>query len=87
MASTTTQILRGQIFVGCGLGMTACARVRRLPWEDALLWCCTWSPSARRVTSTEAQLTVGVRCCVPDASVKKMMLVSMSTGRQVIAVG
>ena len=32
--------------------------------------CSTWRPSARQVMRTEAQPTVGVRCWVPDASVK-----------------
>ena len=75
VASTTTQILRGRIFAGGGVAVTASAGVRSSPWEDAPkmvapVWCYTWRPTARRVMRTEAQRTLGVRCCVPDASVK-----------------
>ena len=75
VASTTTQMLRGSI-VACGVvAVTASARVRSSPWEDAPkmvapVWCSTWRPSARRMMRTEAQPTEGVRCWVPDASVK-----------------
>ena len=92
VASTTTQMLRGWIVVGGGVVLTVSARVRNSPWEDAPkmvapVWCSTCSPSARRVTRTEAQPTVGVRCWVPDASVKKMTSVSLGMGRRAIAVG
>ena len=75
MASTTTQMLRGRIAVCGGVAVTASAMVRNLAWEDAPkmvapVWCSTWRPSACRVMRTEAQPTVGVRCWVPDASVK-----------------
>ena len=57
------------------VAVTVSARMRSLPWEDAPklvapLWRSTWRPSTRRVMRTEAQPTVGVRCWVPDASVK-----------------
>ena len=85
-------MLRGWLIVGCDVLRILSARVRSLPWEDApkmvaLLWCSKWSPSTRRMTCTEAQATIGVRCCVPDALVKEMMLVSLGTGRRAIAVG
>ena len=82
VASTTTQMLRGRIVVGGGVAMTASARVLSLPCEDAAkmvapVWCSTWSTPTRRVTHKEAQPTVGLRCWVPDASVKKKMSVSL----------
>ena len=72
--------------------LTVSARVRSSPWEDAPkmvtpAWSSTWSPSACRLTSTEAEPTMGVRCWVPDVSLKKMMLVSLGTGRRAMAVG
>ena len=75
MASGATQMLRGWIVAGGGVAVTASARVRSSPWEDAPkmvapVWCSTWRPSARQVMRTGAQPTVGVRCWVPDASVK-----------------
>ena len=36
----------------------------------APVWCSTWRPFACQVMRTEAQPTVGLRCWVPDASVK-----------------
>ena len=71
----TTQMLRGRTVVGGGVASTASAMVRSSPWEDAPkmvvpVWCSTWRPSACRVMRTEAQPPVGVRCWVPDASVK-----------------
>ena len=75
VASTTTQMLRGRIVVGCGVAVTASAMVRSSPWEDAPKmvapgWCSKWRLSACRVMRTEAQRFEGVRCWVPDASVK-----------------
>ena len=75
VASRTAQMLRGWIVAGGGVAMTASARVRSSPWEDAPkrvapVWCSTWRLSARRVMRTEAELTVEVRCWVPDASLK-----------------
>ena len=75
VASTTTQMLWGWIVAGGGVAVTASARVLSSPWEDAPemvapVWCSTWRPSARQMMHTEAQPTVGVRCWVPDASVK-----------------
>ena len=74
------------------MAVTASAMVRSSPWEDAPkmvapVWCSTWRPSACRVMRTQAQPTVGVRCWVPDASVKWMMSVSLEMGRRAIAVG
>ena len=34
------------------------------------VWCSKWKPSARRVIRTQAQPTIGVRCLVPDVSLK-----------------
>ena len=75
VASATTQMLRSRIVAGAGVAVTASARTRSSPWEDAPkmvapVWCSTWRPSGRRLMRTEAQLTGGVRCWVPDASVK-----------------
>ena len=49
-------MLRGWNVVGGGVVLTVSAKVRSLPWEDApkmvaLVWCSTWSPSARQVTA------------------------------------
>ena len=49
--------------------------------------CSTLSQTARLVRGREAQPTVAVCLWVPDASVKKMMLVSLGMGRRAIAVG
>ena len=92
MASTTTQMLRDWVVVGSGLVLVVSARVRSSPRQDAPkmvapVWYSSWSPSARRVMPTEAQPTMGVCCWVPKASLKKMMLVSLDTGRRAIAVG
>ena len=59
VASTTTQMLRNWIVAGGGVAVTASARVRSLPRQDAPkmvapMWCSTWRPSARRVMRTEA---------------------------------
>ena len=53
VASTTTQMLRGWIVGGGGVAVTASARVRSSPWEeapkmDAPVWCSVWRPSGRR---------------------------------------
>ena len=53
VASRTIQMLRGRIVAGGGVAVTASARVRSSPWEDAPkmvapVWCSTWRPSARR---------------------------------------
>ena len=88
MASVTTQMLRGMAVVGSGLVWTVYSRVHSLPWEVApKMLVPVWSQSARQVTRTEAQLTVGVRFALLDLSVKKKMLVSLGTGRGAIAVG
>ena len=92
MVSMTTLILRGWAVVDGGVVLTVSARVRSSPWKDAPkmmapVWCSTWSPSKRRTTRMQAQRTLGVRCWVPDVSVKKMMLVSLGDGRRAIAVG
>ena len=78
----------------CGwrCGVEGSTRVGTSPLEDALkmvaaVWCSAWSPSARQVTRTQAQTTVGVRCWVHDASVKNMTWLSLGTGRRAIAVG
>ena len=65
----------GGIVVGGCVAVTASARVRSLPWVDAPrmvapVWCSTWRPSGRGVMRMEARPNVGVRCWVPDASVK-----------------
>ena len=75
VASTTTQIMRGWIVAGGGVAVTASATVRSSLWGDAPklvapVWCSTRRPFARLVMHTQAHLTVGVRCWVPDASVK-----------------
>ena len=85
-------MLRGWIVMGVGVLLTLSVRVRSSRWEDAPkmvapVWCSTRSPSTCRVMRTEAQPTPGVRCWVPDASVKKMTLVSLGTGRRPIGVG
>ena len=72
VVSTTTQMLRGRIVVGGGVAVTASPRLRSSPWEDAPkmvspVCCSAWRLSARQVMRTEAQPTVEVRCCVPDA--------------------
>ena len=86
VASTTTQMLRGRIVAGGAVVLMASARERSSPLEDApkmvaLVRCSTWTPSARRVTGTEAQPAFGLRCWVPDASVKKMMSPSLCTAK------
>ena len=92
VAPTTTQMLRGRIVVGGGVAVKALVMVRTSPWGEAskmvaLVFRSTWRPSAHRIMRTEAQLTVGARCWVTDASVKYMTSVSLGTGRRAIAVG
>ena len=85
-------MLRGRMVAGGGVAVTTSARVRSSPWEDARkkvapVRCSTFGPSACQVIRKEAQPTVGVRCLVPDVSLKWKMSVSLGMGRSAIAVG
>ena len=75
MVSTTTQMLRGQIVVGGGVGLTAFPMVRSSPWEeDGGPGVVLQVESIRTLGDTQGGTTDrGGRCWVLDASVKKLM--------------